>query len=89
MRTHQWIGGANTVVCLALGLGIVAVLAEMDRDAIMSRITNTKANELGMTFFIRVAQYGVLPLVTLVSSQFPEITRLLFSWLQPAIDAIK
>ena len=86
---HRWIGGANAVVCLALGLGIVAVFAEMDRDAIMSRITNTKANELGLTFFIRVAQYGVLPLVTLVSSQFPEINRFLFSWLQPAIDAIK
>jgi hypothetical protein len=55
----------------------------------MSRITDTKANELGRTFFLRVAQYGALPLVTLLSSQFPEINRFLFSWLQPAIDAIK
>ncbi len=86
---HRWIGAANAAVCLALGLGVVTVFAQMDRDAIMSRITDTKANELGRTFFLRVAQYGVLPLVTLLSSQFPEVNRLLFSWLQPAIDAIK
>lgn len=86
---RRWIGGANAAVCLALGLGVVTVFAQMDRDAVMSRITDTKANELGRTFFLRVAQYGALPLVTLLSSQFPEINRFLFSWLQPAIDAIK
>jgi hypothetical protein len=86
---HRWIGGANSVVCLALGLGVITVFAQMDRDAIMSRITATKANELGRTFFLRVAQYGALPLATLLSSQFPEVSRFLFSWLQPAIEAIK
>ena len=86
---HRWIGGANIVVCVALGIGVVVVFAQMDRDAIMSRITDTKANELNKTFFLRVAQYGALPLVTLLSSQFPEIGRALFSWVQPAIDAIK
>jgi hypothetical protein len=86
---HRWIGGANAVVCLALGLGVVAVFAQMDRDAILSRITATKAHELGATFFLRVARYGVLPLAAVLSSQFPEINRFLFSWLQPAIEAIK
>jgi hypothetical protein len=86
---HHWISGANAVVCLALGLGVIVVFAQMDRDALMSRITATKANKLGATFFLRVAQYGVLPLAAVLSSQFPEINRVLFSWLQPAIDAIK
>ena len=65
------------------------MFAQMDRDAIMSRITATKANELGSAFYLRVAQYGVLPLLTVLSSQFPEINRFLFSWLQPAIEAIR
>jgi hypothetical protein len=86
---HHWIAGANTVVCLALGLGVMIVFAQMDRDALMSRITATKANELGATFFLRVAQYGVLPLAAVLSSHFPEVNRMLFSWLKPAIDAIK
>jgi hypothetical protein len=86
---HHWITGSNAVVCVALGLGVMIVFAQMDRDALMSRITATKANELGATFFLRVAQYGVLPLAAVLSAQFPEINRILFSWLQPAIDAIK
>jgi hypothetical protein len=86
---HRWIGGSNAAVCLALGLGVVAVFAQMDRDAIMSRITATKTNELGNAFYLRVAQYGVLRLLTVLSSQFFEINRLLFSWVQPAIEAIR
>ena len=36
---HHWITGSNAVVCVALGLGVMIVFAQMDRDALMSRIT--------------------------------------------------
>jgi hypothetical protein len=86
---HRWIGLANTIAFAALATGIGIVFAQIDRDAIMSRLTNTNANELGKTFFVRVVQYGALPVLTLLSSQFPSFNRAVFSWLQPALQALK
>jgi hypothetical protein len=86
---HRWIGLANTVTFIALSVGIVMVFAQMDRDAIMSRLTDTKAQELGKSFFVRLVQYGALPLATLLASQFPAVNRFLFSWVQPALEALK
>jgi hypothetical protein len=61
----------------------------MDRDAILSRLTETKANELGKNFFLRMLQFGALPLLTLVTTQFPAIGRIVSSWLQPALQALR
>jgi hypothetical protein len=86
---HRWIGVAGTVTFLALGTGIAVVFAGLDRDAILSRITATKPNEVGATFYLRLAQFGALPLLTVVASQFPSVNRFLFSWVQPALEALK
>jgi hypothetical protein len=85
---HRLIGFGSIVIFLALGLGVGFVFAEMDRDAILSRLTETKANEVGRTFFLRLAQYGSLPLLTVLASQFPSIHRFLFSWVRPVIEAL-
>jgi len=86
---HRWIGVASTLALLALGAGVVMVFAGMDRDALLSRITATQPNEVGATFYMRVAQFGALPLVTVLASQFPALNHVLFSWVQPAIEALK
>jgi hypothetical protein len=80
---------ASTIALLALGTGITVVFAGMDRDAILSRITATKPDEVGVTFYMRVARFGALPLLTLMASQFPALNHILFSWLQPALEALK
>jgi hypothetical protein len=59
------------------------VFAQMDRDAILSRITKTDPDKLGTTFYLRVAQFGALPIIMLLASQFPSLNRYIFSWLQP------
>jgi hypothetical protein len=86
---HRWIGVASTIAFLALGTGIAVVFAGLDRDAILSRITDTKPNEVGVTFYLRLAQFGALPLLTVLASQFPSLNHLLFSWVQPALEALK
>jgi len=86
---HRWIGIASTIVFLALGIGVGRVLAQLDRDAILSRLSDTKANEVGRTFYVRLAQFGALPLLTVLASQFPSINSFLFSWVQPALEALK
>ena len=76
---HRWIGVASAIALLAIGTGVAVVLAGMDRDAILSRISSTKPDEVGVTFYLRLAQFGALPLLTLLASQFPALNRFLFS----------
>ncbi len=88
-QAHRWIGLASVIMLIGFGSGVVFVFAQMDKDAILSRITDTKQNEIGKTFFFRLAQYGALPLLTVLAAQFPAIGRFLFSWVQPALEALK
>jgi hypothetical protein len=68
---------------------IGTVLAQMHRNATLSRITNTVPGELGLDFWIRLISFIAVPLLSLLASQFPDTTNALFSWLQPALQAIK
>jgi hypothetical protein len=65
------------------------VMGQMHRDATISRITNTTPGELGWDFYLRMASFIALPLLTLISSQFPEVGNFLFSWAQPALNNLK
>jgi len=88
-QDRHWIGLSSMVVFIGLGAGIATVFAQMDRDAILSRITDTKSNELGLTFVYRIAQFGILPLITLLAGQFPWFNQLFFSWVQPALSSLR
>jgi hypothetical protein len=65
-----------------------AVYAQMHRNATLSRITSTNPGELGGDFWLRIGGFLILPLVSLLVSQFPDISNVLFSWLQPAVQAL-
>jgi hypothetical protein len=88
-QAHRWIGLASIIMLLGFGSGVAFVFAQMDKDAILSRITDTKQNEIGKIFFFRLIQYGSLPLLTVLAAQFPAVGRALFSWVQPALEALK
>jgi hypothetical protein len=85
---RQWIDWAFTGLLFALGASVVLVFAQMHRNPILSRITGTQVNELGSDFYIRLATFGVVPVLTWLASQFPTIgngvSRLLQSGLQVA-----
>jgi hypothetical protein len=87
-QAHQWIDFSSIVIFGVLGTVAVIVFAQMDRDAILSRITKTNANELNKTFFLRTAQFGALPLLTILASQFPSVNHYIFSWAQPALESL-
>ena len=82
-------GWTVTGICLALGAGVVLVFAQMHRDAVLSRLTTGTAGTLGKTFYLRVASYGALPLLTVIASQFPGVGRFLLSWVQPALEGLR
>lgn len=78
-----------TAIFITIGGGLVISMVQMDHNPILSRLTRTKPSEFDPQFWYKVATIGILPLLTAVGSQFPELTRLIVSWVQPAISALK
>jgi hypothetical protein len=78
------------ILFFLLVIGVVGItLAEMHRNTMLSRITDTKPGELGTDFWLRLASFIALPLISLLAAQFPAVNDALFSWLQPALEALK
>ena len=88
-QPHQLIDWCFTLLMVFLGCGFVWVFAQMHRNAILSRITDTKPNELGRDFYIRIATFGAIPVLTWFAYQFPEVGGSLFKILQPGLQVIK
>jgi hypothetical protein len=72
-----------------LGTAGIWVFAEMHRNPILSRITDTKANELGFDFYLRVISFSALPVFTWVAYQFPDVGNFISKFLQPSAGVIK
>jgi hypothetical protein len=81
---------AIMALLFVISLGIVAfVFAQMHRDPTLSYITDTTPGELGLDFWLRLASFAFIPLLSLLSAQFPEINQLLVSLMQPVLQAFK
>ena len=76
-------------VFFGISLVVGIVYGQMFANPLLSRITNTKPGELGLDFWVRLGTFVFIPLLSLLSVQFPEINNFLFSWLQPALQSIK
>jgi hypothetical protein len=77
------------IVMLVFIVSVVGlVFAQIHRDATLSHITDTTPGELGADFYLRMASFVALPLFTFFASQFPEIGRTFYSWLEPALQAL-
>lgn len=74
-------------IVMALVVGFV--YAEMHRDAILSRLTSTTAGELGWDFWWKFISAGAIPVFSLLATQFPEINKILFSWIEPLLQSTK
>jgi hypothetical protein len=80
-----------SLMMLLAGIVVVVgtVYAQMHRDTILSYITDTRPGELGADFWIQIITFVALPLLSLVASQFPEISSGLTTWIEPALKALK
>jgi hypothetical protein len=88
-QPHLQVDWLYTFLLFLLGSGIVWVFAQMHRDPILSRITDTKANQLGWDFYLRVISFGALPVLAWLAYQFPEIGSVISKFIQPAVPVIK
>jgi len=76
-------------IFFVISLVVGVVYGQMYSNPLLSRITNTTPGELGLDFWVRLGTFVFIPLLSLLSVQFPEINRFLFSWVQPALQSIK
>jgi hypothetical protein len=72
----------------AMGLGIVVVIAQVERNALISRLSDRKPGELGGSFYLQLLKYGTVPILTIFGSQIPTISNVLLKWAQPALEAL-
>ena len=85
----QVIGRFLLVGFVVLGYFTWRVMSQMERDPILSRLSGTSEGELNRQFYIKLVGYGALPVLSLLSSQFPAIGGFLSSWVQPSLEALK
>ncbi|MBV9610836.1 MAG: hypothetical protein JO091_00115, partial [Acidobacteriaceae bacterium] len=62
-------------------------MSQMERNPILSRLSGSTAGELNKHFYFRLIGYGALPVLGVLTSQFPAISTFLSSWVQPTLEA--
>jgi len=71
-----------------MGLGVVIVIAQVERNALMSRLMNGTPGELGTNFYLQLLKYGTVPILTIFGSQLPFFSNVVLKWVQPALEAL-
>jgi hypothetical protein len=83
--------GVVKLAFIGLLLGTIVVLflimTQMSRDDVLSRITRTDPGKVSWdtTLVLNLVLFGVIPLLALVSSEFPTVRSFLFSWAEPLV----
>jgi hypothetical protein len=88
-QPRQSIDEAFTGLLILLGASVTWIFTQMHRNPILSRITDTSANELGFDFYVRLVSFGAVPVLTWLAYQFPELGGSLFKFIQPGLEVIK
>jgi hypothetical protein len=84
MNRHAILIGLSALLAL-ISAAAIYIYAEMHRDDILSRATETTSGKLDTEFFGKIIPTIGIPLLTLIASQFPEFSNFIFSWLEPGL----
>jgi hypothetical protein len=80
---------ALIMLLLLLMSVLVVIFGRMHQNTILSLLTTTKPGELGSDFWVRIGSALAIPVISLLAVQFPELSHALFSWVEPALRAVK
>jgi hypothetical protein len=87
---HRNILSTIGVVLLVFTISVVATLySQMHRDPILSFLTDTKPNELGGEFWLKLFGFASVPVLSILALQWPQLGRLLSSWFAPLLNAVR
>jgi hypothetical protein len=78
------------VVAVATVATLVLVIAQVNRNPLLSRISGTEPGKVtwDRTFVMNVVGFGIVPLLTLVGSEFPAVRGTVFAWIDPLLKAL-
>ena len=65
------------------GSAVMLAFAQMERDPVLSRLSGTQEGELGKNFYVRALTFGAVPVMTVLTTQFPAISRYASVLVQP------
>lgn len=85
-QPHAFIDWCFTMLLFIIGIGFLTIFAQMHRNPILSRITDTRPNELGWQFFLRIGTFGAVPVLTWLAYQFPSIGGYIYRLVQPGLQ---
>jgi len=61
----------------------------MHRNSILNRITDSDASKLGGEFWVRLATFGAVPVLTWLAYQFPAVGGSILRMVQPGLGLSK
>ena len=78
------------IVCSVVGAGIW-IFVELDRNTVISHIADTPPGKLTVNgaFAIRVVAWGLLPLLGLAATTYPEVANALYGMAEPFVRALR
>ena len=76
------------IALIVITVPVLLVFMAMEKDSVLSRITNTTAGKVDWGFYVRAAAFGVLPLLSVLASHFPAVGQYVFSWVQPLLHSL-
>jgi hypothetical protein len=88
INRHSLTVGLSALLAV-LAIVVISTYASINRDPILSRTINQTPDRLDLDFFLKTASMVGIPLVGLVASQFPEVSRFIFSWIEPGLAAVR
>lgn len=91
LTSYPWMNRHAILLALSALLALISVVSfhiysQMHRDHILSRTTETEPGKLDGGFVERLLPVVGIPLLTLIASQFPEVSNFVFSWLEPSLS---
>lgn len=87
-QDRQAIARLLTISLIFVGILVIRTLAQMEKNAILSRLSGTAEGSLGKGFYFQVLSFLALPVTGILAAQFPSVSSFLFSWIQPGLGAI-
>jgi hypothetical protein len=88
-QQRQVVDWLFTSLLILMGVSMIVVFAQMHRDAILSRLSDTEPHKLGADFYLRVVSFGAIPVLTWLAYQFPEIAESIYKFIAPGASVFK
>jgi hypothetical protein len=82
--------GVFIVLTVATVVAMFIVMTRMSRNVVLSRMSGGDPGKVNWdtSFVLNIVVFGAIPLLALLSSEFPAVRNLLFSWADPVVKMV-